>query len=187
MYFSITHIDDNLYNQAKDFFIKQWRSDLLYKKQNSLIWAYLISEYMHKIWKIWFFFQNWIYSYEDLYFSTSHSQDYIAIAIDNKKIAIDIEFIKPRNSILLNDISITDESLWLRENFYLQRCAKECLIKYLNLTSDDMKDININNIIFYPKMINNNTFNYTINTIYKNQQFNIISSINNNYIITILQ
>jgi hypothetical protein len=30
-----------------------------------------------------------------------------------------------------------------RENFYLQRCAKECLVKYLDSTSTEMDEMTV--------------------------------------------
>lgn len=187
MHLSITKIDENLYNIAKEFFITQWRSDLLYKKPDSLIGTYLITKYMHKIWKIWFSFQDWIYQYEDLYFSTSHSWDLIAIVIDDKKTAIDLELIKPRNEILLNNIHTLNEDLWQRENFYLQRCAKECVIKYLNLNAEDVISTNINKIIQEEIIIDNQKFNYSAFIEYQNTQFKIITCIENNTILSILK
>lgn len=187
MYFSIQEINSKLHNEAKEFFIKNWRSDLLYKKQDSLIWAYLITQYMLNNWKIWFFFQDWIYKYENLFFSTSHSWNLIAIAINNEKIAIDLEIIKPRNDILLNNIPTLNKELWTRENFYIQRCAKECMIKYLWLKAEDMKSITINYISTDQDIKTQDyTFNIKTEISYRNDTFYTYELINNNYIIAIL-
>ena len=91
MYFSIVLSTDALYQEAMDFFIKQWRSDLLTRAPSSLVWAYLVTQEMYKLWKLWFSFAEWVFSYEWIFFSTSHSNDMIVIAIDSKKVAVDIE------------------------------------------------------------------------------------------------
>jgi len=187
MYFSIQEINSNLYNEAKEFFIKNWRSDLLYKKQDSLIWAYLITQYMLNNWKIWFSFQDLIFNYENLYFSTSHSWNLIALAINDKKIAIDLEIIKPRNDTLLKNIPTLNKKLWTRENFCIQRCAKECLIKYLWLNAEHAHDIKINNISFQQNLkIQNHIFNIKTEISYQNHTFYTYELINNNYIIATL-
>ena len=143
MYLALIMCNDPLYEEAKWFFLQQWRSDLLVKEHNSLIWAYLVTKYLRENWKPWFHFMDWVYSYENLYFSTSHSEDILMIAVDTRKIAVDIEHINPRDESLLHSAKIPRSSFSPRENFYLQRCAKECLVKLLNLTNNDMKDMKI--------------------------------------------
>lgn len=147
MFFSLVNCDDKIYQEAKTFFLQWGRSDLLYKSRESLIWAYMITKYMHENRKIWFDFQEWIYSYEDLFFSTSHKNDTLVIIIDSNKVAVDLEFILPRDESLLNWITILSEDFSKRENFYIQRCAKECLIKYLDLNIEEMQNINIWKIV----------------------------------------
>ena len=110
MYFSIVLSTDALYQEAMDFFIKQWRSDLLTRAPSSLVWAYLVTQEMYKLWKLWFSFAEWVFSYEWMFFSTSHSNDMIVIAIDSKKVAVDIEYIHPRHEGLLENSFIPDSS-----------------------------------------------------------------------------
>lgn len=148
MYFSIVLNTDALYQEARDFFIKQWRSDLMTRKPNSLVWAYLVTQWMYKLWKTWFAFVEWIFCYEWMFFSTSHSRDMIVVAIDSKKVAVDVEYIYPRNELLLQNVNIPNSSYTIRENFYLQRCAKECLIKFLGLTNTEMQEMTIT--AFFP-------------------------------------
>ena len=81
--------------------------------------------------------------YEDMYFSTSHSDDFLMLAIDNKKVAVDIEFIHHRDTSLLRNAKIPKSPYSKRENFYIQWTAKECLVKFLNLTSNEMKEMKI--------------------------------------------
>lgn len=135
--------NDSLYQEAKWFFLQQWRSDLLMKEANSLIWAYLVTKYFRENWKQWYSFIDWVYMCEDLYFSTSHTEDILMIAVDNRKIAVDIERISQRDNSLLHNVKIAKSPYSKRENFYLQRSAKECLVKLLNLTSNEMKEMKI--------------------------------------------
>lgn len=144
MYFFIRICDEILYEEAKWFFLQQWRSDLLVREPSSLIWAYLITQYMRKNWKTQFSFTEWVYSCEELFFSASHSEDMIWIAIDTKKVAIDLEYIRERDESLLQDVHIPDSQYTQRENFYLQWCAKECIVKFLEINNDEMQEMSIN-------------------------------------------
>ena len=147
MYFSTIICNESLYQEAKWFFLQLWRTDLLYRHQNSLIWAYAITLQMYKLWKTWFLFTDWVFFYEELYFSTAHSGDLLIVAIDTKKIAVDIEYVKPRDESLLQNLHIPDSSFSPWENFYLQRCAKECLVKYLSLNSSEMNEMVVSTFI----------------------------------------
>ena len=143
MYFSITISDNILYEEARWFFLSQWRSDLLVRAPSSLIWAYLVTQYMWKKWKTQFSFMEWVYSYEELFFSLSHSEDMIWMAIDTKKVAIDLEYIRERDDSLLKNVRIPDSQYSPRENFYLQRCAKECVVKFLDVNSNEMHEMSV--------------------------------------------
>jgi phosphopantetheinyl transferase len=78
-----------------------------------------------------------------LFFSTSHSRDLLVLAIDTKKVAVDIEYVNTRDESLLQNVRIPDSPFSPWENFYLQRCAKECLVKYLDLTSSEMSEMTV--------------------------------------------
>ena len=143
MYLSIVLCNENLYQEAKWFFLQTWRSDLLVKDQNSLIWAYLITQYFMKNWKPNFIFIDGVYTFEEMFFSTSHSDEFLMIAVDNKKVAVDIEVIHHRDVSLLRNVKIPRSPYTKRENFYIQRSAKECLVKFLNLTSNEMKEMKV--------------------------------------------
>ena len=143
MYLSIVICNDTLYEEAKWFFLQQWRSDLMVKDQNSLIWAYLITKYLRENWKPNYMFIDGVYTYEEMFFSTSHSDEFLILAVDNKKVAVDIEMIHHRDTSLLRNVRIPKSPYNKRENFYIQRCAKECLVKFLNLTSNEMKEMKI--------------------------------------------
>ena len=144
MYFSIAICDDAAaYQEARWYFIQQWRSDLLSREPSSLIGAYLVTQQMFKLWKTWFSFISGVHSYEEMYFSTSHSEDIIAVTVDSKKVAVDLEYIRPRDESLLQNVHIPDSPFSPWENFYLQRCAKECLVKYLDLTSSEMDEMTV--------------------------------------------
>ena len=143
MYYSMVICDDQLYQEAKWFFLQRWRSDLLSRQPSALVWAYMVTQQMYKLWKSNFSFINWVHYFEEIYFSTSHSRDLLVIAIDSKKVAVDIEYIHPRDESLLQNVHIPDSPFSPRENFYLQRCAKECLVKYLDSTSSQMREMSV--------------------------------------------
>ena len=112
MFFSITICDEALYQEARWYFLQQWRSDLLSREPSSLIWAYIVTQEMFKLWKTWF-------SLFILENSFNHSRD----------------------ESLLQNVHVPNSPFSPRENFYLQWCAKECLVKYLNLTSSEMEEM----------------------------------------------
>lgn len=143
MYLSVVLCNENLYEEAKWFFLQQWRSDLMVKDQNSLIWAYLITKYFRENWKPNYMFIDGVYTYEEMFFTTSHSDDFLMLAVDNKKVAVDIEIIHHRDVSLLRNVKIPNSKYSKWENFYIQRCAKECLVKFLDLTSNDMKNMKV--------------------------------------------
>jgi hypothetical protein len=67
----------------------------------------------------------------------------LVLAVDTKKVAVDIEYIHPRDESLLQNVHIPDSPFSPRENFYLQRCAKECLVKYLDSSSTEMSEMSV--------------------------------------------
>lgn len=144
MHLSVSVCDEELYQKARWFFIQLWRSDLLSRDKSALIWAYLVKQHLRDMWKSWFMFEEWSYSYDGVFFSTSHSEDLVMVAVDTKKIAVDIEYIRPRNESLLQNIhNIPNSPYGQWENFYLQRCAKESLVKYLDLKAEDMNEMTV--------------------------------------------
>ena len=188
MFFSIVLNTDALYQEAMDFFIKQWRSDLLARAPSSLVWAYLVTQEMYKLWKLWFSFAEWVFSYEWMFFSTSHSNDMIVIAIDSKKVSVDIEYIHPRHEGLLENSFIPDSSYSQRENFYLQRCAKECLVKYLDITMAEMQEMTIT--AFFPYhyfAIGERTLNSLMIIHYRWKEHPVHLDINNGRVIAFLR
>lgn len=186
MFLSLIEYDEELYQEAKTFFLQQWRSDLLSKTKLSLIWAYKIVQYMLNHWKSDFSFINWEYNYENLYFSMSHSGNYVAIIINNKKTAIDLEFVIPRDPSLLNWITSFNDWFSNRENFYIQRCCKECIVKILNWNSEDMKDIKIKS--FEEKMVDINwyQFKYLLILTYKSSTYQVHISYQNSRMLAVL-
>ena len=143
MYYSMVICDDQLYQEAKWFFLQQWRSDLFSRQPSALVGAYMVTQQMYKLWKSNFSFINWVHYFEDIYFSTAHSRDLLVLAVDSKKVAVDIEYIHPRDESLLQNVHIPDSPFSPRENFYLQWCAKECLVKYLDITSSEMNEMSV--------------------------------------------
>lgn len=200
MYLSLLKCDDWLYTEAKAFFLKQWRSDLLYKQSNSLIGAYLITKHMYESWKDWFSFIDGIYHYQDWFFSTSHSQDFLLLAISNKKVAVDMEIIQQRDQSLLksiqnfpsilkgwNDWKKSELKLSDREKFYIQRCAKECLVKFLNLNSEDMTEISVMSLSKNQNfIIDGRVFDLVISVQYLWKIYQIYASITDEKVISIL-
>ncbi len=188
MYFSKIICDEPLYQEARWFFLQQWRSDLLYREPSSLIGAYMITQQMFKLWKTWFSFKDWVFSYEELYYSTAHSWDLLMVIIDTKRVAVDVEYVLPRDESLLQNVHIPESSFSPRENFYLQRCSKECLTKFLSLNSDEMQEMEVSSFIWNQHFsINERKFEYLSIIHYKWKEYPIHLNINNWIVSAILQ
>ena len=141
MFLKIQKINNELINKSEkefwDLFCKKLKKQKYWTYNESLIARYLIK-------------QN-----ENKFSSISHKKNLIFIWINNKKIWVDIEIFKERNSSLLNKF-LKQEYLLLWEknwyNFYILWTAKESIIKYENLQLDIIYNI----IIKKYKKINKN-------------------------------
>lgn len=81
---------------------------------------------------------------DNIYFSLSHSNDYVVLAISNNQIGIDIELIKDVKENLKDYTLSVDEKSTIKNNvdFYKLWTSKESLIKYLGIGIDkDLKKI----------------------------------------------
>ncbi|MDR2189681.1 MAG: hypothetical protein LBP53_00300 [Candidatus Peribacteria bacterium] len=117
-----------LYHKAKHFFLTHGRSDLLTRPPLSVCGRYLISQSFLQRGISHFIPAEGVFQQGTYYFSTSYAGNQIFLAIDTHKIAVDMEKITARDPSLLSSTLTTT-----REAFYLQRCVKECLVKFLNL------------------------------------------------------
>ena len=188
MYFSKIICDESLYQEARWFFLQQWRSDLLYREPSSLIGAYMITQQMFKLWKTWFSFVDWVFSCEELFFSTAHSRDLLMVIIDTKRVAVDVEYVSPRDESLLQNVHIPESSFSPWENFYLQRCSKECLTKFLSLNSDEMQEMEIASFVWNQHFsINERKFEHLSVIRYKWKEYPIHINISNWIVSAILQ
>lgn len=85
-----------------------------------------------------------------LYWSISHSENYIAFIVWTTEVAIDITEVRPRSTALL-DIHSNNEYLSLGRGktwgaFFILWTAKEVVIKLENITLDTMPDIQLREI-----------------------------------------
>ncbi|MDD2537379.1 MAG: 4'-phosphopantetheinyl transferase superfamily protein [Candidatus Absconditabacteria bacterium] len=128
----------DLLQHARDFFLREGRSDIVLKSPHSIAARYLLVQEMRKLGASDFLPREGIFQHGYYFFSTSHSGELIAIIIGKQKVAIDIEEIKERDSSLLSESGCDD---WT--DFYLQWTAKECVVKFLDLQSDDLPGITV--------------------------------------------
>ncbi len=109
---------------------------------------YLESEFWY-YWKLeksinWIPLPVWVWSNEYIYWSISHTENFIAYAISDIPIGIDIAEIRIRDTSLMDTHTLWEYSLlWWQtwENFYLLWTAKEAIIKREWIVLDDMKDM----------------------------------------------
>ena len=154
----------------------------------SLIWAYMITQQMFKLWKTWFSFVDGVFSHEELFFSTAHSRDLLMVIIDTKRVAVDVEYVSPRDESLLQNVHIPDSSFSPWENFYLQRCSKECLVKFLSLKSEEMQEMVVSWLTWNQHFsINERKFGYLSIIHYKGKEYPVHINITNWIVSAILQ
>ena len=77
-------------------------------------------------------------------FAISYSVDKLFFAVDKQKVVVDVEKIVERDEGLLQDERKTSANSW--EEFYVQRCVKECLVKWLDLRLDEFQRIVVQSI-----------------------------------------
>lgn len=118
-----------LYQAAKTFFLQEGKSEILLRSPLSVCGHYLISQELKKRWVSNYLPEEGKFQCGERWFSTSHAGDKIFLALAKEKIAVDLEKIVERAPQLKDPAAS-------RESFYMQWCAKECVVKFLNLPLD---------------------------------------------------
>lgn len=77
---------------------------------------------------------------DNINFSVSHCDEYVLLAISNKKVGIDIEKVKDYNPQLLKYLNMRNKTMSNKE-FFIEYTKREALIKMLGLS---LANININ-------------------------------------------
>jgi phosphopantetheinyl transferase len=138
-----------LVQQAREYFSALGVNiDSYFQTEESLIGRYSLSKELEKYGMSHFVPTGKDFSCGDFFFSTSHSKGKIFLALSRCKIAVDIEKIVPRDSTLLSQISSPLFSFWIEKYeewkiFYLQRCARECFVKLLDLNFSKIEQCKI--------------------------------------------
>lgn len=157
----ITQIDSILLDSADSSFSDNYKQTLQKTSSHytqSLSARYLIAQYFLK--KTGRRFEIplgeysvplWEHSEKNIFFSYSfiHSSSwsiYVVWCFAASKIGIDAEFVKERDVSLLQKYKVAH-----REDFYTLRTAKEAIVKYKNLSANDIEHINIKNFPFVTK------------------------------------
>lgn len=152
--YTIQECDKNLLHEAKNFFGNIYIKKL---KDESIASRYLIIKLIEKSTclnvKFLETFKNGAPKpLKNLYWSVSHktisNTIYLSAIISTKPIGIDIEYIRPRSKELLNIFSTEEYKIFGKKNwlnFYKIWTTKEALIKKLNLTFNDLKNIHFVN------------------------------------------
>jgi len=172
MYLKIQKLDNRLISDAKKYFNNEYISLLKYKTtfNESLVARYLISQ------------KRWKYS------CISHKNNLVFIGVSDIKVGVDIEKYKNRDESVLGIFSNMEYDLiWLKElnNFYLLWTAKESIIKLLDITLDDMKNIEAVNISKKNQKISDIIFNYESLFKYKDKIIKVLSWKDNKYIFSV--
>ena len=170
---------------------KDWLSQLQVKsKYPWLFWQWLSEEsILARFFLLEYFHQEFGYTWKMytnncqpqpiriwdtfLYWSISHSENYIAFIIWNTKVAIDIAEVYPR-SIELLDIHLDNEYYSLRrwktwEAFFILWTAKEVIIKLANIKLDNMSDIQLKEMIDDSIIMTYDHFLYNIKILEHNE------------------
>jgi len=150
MPFQIQKITAEILKKAEKYFPQKYRENF---SDESLAARFLISQKVKKEFGIENFFPRFKKSgapkiYQNIFFSLSHKESFVAVAIGKQKIGIDLEILKQRDEILWkrfseNEWEILGEKNW--RNFYFLWTAKEALIKKLTLDLDALGEIFLQN------------------------------------------
>ena len=141
----IEKITKSLLKEAQSYFL----DDFILLPPHSLIARYLISKKIKEVFGV----NNYLPKNteagkpcfeKNIYWSISYKEDWVAIAVFDRPIGIDLEILIPRDASLFSFISdaewkIIGKKSW--KNFYILWTGKEALIKKLNLNIDAIKSI----------------------------------------------
>lgn len=164
-FFVITKIDDALLQKAKSAFSSEYqqqlhKTSLHYEK--TLVARYLVSSFFLEQTGVWDEIEQERYVADDdvaslqkklhyaqrdlpqlfSWFSYSFTDEYVVVGFATSKIGIDAEIVKPRSDSLLVD-QTTGKNYPTWEAFYQSRTAKEALVKYLNLSLNQVVNVDI--------------------------------------------
>lgn len=179
MHVSLHKFTPELIEAATQAFPIWYVADLKASVQNfhwSLIGRFVVSTYIHKETGVWHDIPTWMYRLEDaFYFSYAHTDEYVMVAIDDKKVWIDMEIEKPRDMSLLHkyhtELEHIGRSDW--HSFYTMRTAKESLVKYLDLTFDALEDMTLLEVHDFDLVFNDIHFNKKIVIIFRGQSYSV--------------
>lgn len=159
----VTKIDQSLIDVAESSFSESYKNKLQKESlhyTNSLSARYIISKYLlekngnrNEI-PIWIYsVSKWKNLEKKIFFSYSFTHSilwyiYIAWIVASSKVGIDAEFIKERNISLFQKYRVSN-----RESFYKLRTAKEAIVKYNNLSANELENIDIGKYDFMTKKL----------------------------------
>jgi len=181
----IIEYNKHLYDLALKYFSKDYIQNLKNKSNPkiSLVSRYQIYTMIYqKFWTKNFYpttnlegipiFNN------SLYWSISHTHDYIFVWISDSPLWIDLETYKERSIELLDTITPNERKImWEKnfENFYYIWTAKESIIKYNLIKLDNIWEITISSIKNINKEIDNINFDKEMTILYKWRNYEVIS------------
>ncbi len=151
MKLQIINTTPSLLKSAKNYFQKEYVFNLKNLPPESLIARYLVSKKMEGLFGV----KNYVPETDEngtplfeggIFWSISHKEDNIAIAVSGEPVGIDLEIITARDESLFSFFKPYEweklgEKTW--GNFYRLWTAKEALTKKLNLDLDRMKNISL--------------------------------------------
>jgi len=152
MFFQIQKTTPQILQTAQNYFPRSYWQNL---SKESLLARFLIAQKVIEQFKIKNFYpqfkSNGAVKFDlqkKIYFSLSHKNDFVAIAVSRQEIGIDLEILKNRHKSLWNNFKtkeweILKQKDWL--NFYFLWTAKEALIKKLQLNLNALKQIFLQN------------------------------------------
>jgi len=171
------------------YFPSAYLKTLKYKPKESVYARFFISQLVEKYFWLKNFLpkvdKNWVPVFENnIFWSISHKKDLVFVGVSDRKIGLDIEFIKIRDKSLLDLFSDAEYKIlgWKNwDNFYVLWTGKEAIIKKNLWKLDDMHNLvlekiedlktNIWWILFNKKLI------ISWNTVYNLVDWNIVLSI----------
>ena len=176
MYLSLYPLNKETIDLAEQSFPAEYINQLKTSSSNyhgSLIGRYIVSKHIHQETWVWYNIATWVYQQDKFYFSYAHTDEYVLVAIEERKIWVDLEIIKSRDTSLLHqyhsELEHMDKVTW--ESFYAMRTAKEALIKFLDLSFNEIESIELVGVSEFDIHYGDIHFSKTLSLIYHGEKY----------------
>ncbi len=142
----------------------------------SLVGRWAVANYIHQETWVWHELPNGVHQIDNkYYFSYSHILDYVLVVVDDEKVGIDLERISPRDTSLLHKYNTELQHVWRSdwESFYTMWTCKEALIKFLDLSFDEIESIILVSVEWFDARHGDLMFDKKVSLVYHGSHYRV--------------